>query len=146
MRQAIKGSGAQGNRGHPLVSPGDVQLSTDGRVPASVIRAEEGIGRAIELLAGRSLAERVVDVVGYDRLYADLAGHDDQKAARIVWRPKDFDGFLDCSRERFDHVLIEAAAPSGDSGLGGLKPARLSDSPLSSRVALARRAANSVPS
>jgi len=67
-----------------LVSPGDVQLPTDGRSPASVIRAEERIGRAIELLAGRSLAERVVDVVGYDRLYADLAGHDDQEAARIV--------------------------------------------------------------
>lgn len=68
-----------------LVSPGDVQLPTDGRVPTSVVSLQERIGRAIELLAGRSLAERVVDAVGYDRLYADLARHDvDQNAARMV--------------------------------------------------------------
>ncbi|MDT3680713.1 MAG: hypothetical protein ROZ64_18000 [Burkholderiaceae bacterium] len=68
-----------------LLSPGDVQLPTDGRVPTPVIGNEERIGRAIELLAGRSLAERVVDAVGYDRLYADLAGHEvDKDAARMV--------------------------------------------------------------
>ncbi len=56
-----------------LVSPGDVQLPTDGRSGGGSINPDERMARAIQLLTGRSLAEQVVEAVGAGVLYPDLS-------------------------------------------------------------------------
>jgi len=68
-----------------LVSPGAVELPTDSGAPISSIGPDERMARASHLLTGRSLAEQVVDAIGPELLYPDLAARDlDPKTADMV--------------------------------------------------------------
>lgn len=66
-----------------LVAPAAVQLPADAHVSGPAPAPDERVARTIQLLEGRSLAEQVLDRVGLEVLYPDLAADaSDPGAAR----------------------------------------------------------------